>query len=100
MLEEVFGSDVSLFSNGVTTLSAAAGSVCLGVSTTGGAAGSGAAGSGAVDGCSLIVSVFSWDVCSSFALLAWTSSNHFSNIGTASSKLGVPDEEIFCFPSI
>ena len=96
MLEEVFGSDVPLFSTGATTLSVTAGSVCLGVSTIGGVA----VCSGAVDGCSLDVSVFSLDVCSSFTLLAWTSSNHFSNIGTASSKLGVPDEEIFCFPSI
>jgi hypothetical protein len=44
MFEEVFTSEVSLFSNGVTTLLVAIGSVFLGVSTT-----------GAVDGCSLAV---------------------------------------------
>ena len=37
---------------------------------------------------------------SSLSLLACTSSNHFSNIGIASSILVVPDENIFCFPSI
>ena len=35
-----------------------------------------------------------------FSLSAWISSNHFSKIGIASSRFGVPDEEIFCFPSI
>ena len=34
------------------------------------------------------------------SLSSWTSSNHFSKIGIASSKLVVPDDEIFCFPSI
>ena len=91
MFEEVFTSEVSfsLFSNGVTTFLAALGAVSLGISTT-----------GAVDGCSLVVSTVSWGACSSFPLFACISSNHFSNIGIASSRLGVPDEEIFCFPSI
>ena len=49
------------------------------------------------------------EVCSVATLCAWTSfsfslpettsSNHFSKIGIASSKLGVPEDEIFCFPS-
>ena len=34
------------------------------------------------------------------SLSSWTSSNHFSKIGIASSKFVVPDDEIFCFPSI
>ena len=38
--------------------------------------------------------------CFSFSFCACTSSNHFSRIGIASSKFGVPDDEIFCFPSI
>ena len=36
----------------------------------------------------------------SFSLSACTSSNHFSKIGIASSRFCVPDDEIFCFPSI
>ena len=36
----------------------------------------------------------------SLSLFACTSSNHFSKIGIASSKFGVPEEEIFCLPSI
>ena len=35
-----------------------------------------------------------------FSLSAIISSNHFSKIGIASSKFWVPDENIFCFPSI
>ena len=50
------------------------------------------------------VVTFSKDGCSgwfcSFSFSACTSSNHFSKIGIASSKFGVPDDEIFCFPSI
>ena len=56
-----------------------------------------------VAGCSWVVARF---FCASsvsffsFSLSACTSSNHFSKIGIASSKFCVPDDEIFCFPSI
>ena len=50
---------------------------------------------------SWVVEVCSKFFCSfSFSFCAWISSNHFSKIGIASSKFGVPDDEIFCFPSI
>ena len=42
----------------------------------------------------------SWLCFFNLSLSAWMSSNHFSKIGIASSKFWVPDEEIFCFPSI
>ena len=71
--------------------------VCSGII---GCSGVGVVCSGITDGCLLFVSEVSWEGCSSFPLFAWISSNHFSNIGIASSRLGVPDEEIFCFPSI
>ena len=95
ILEGVFVSKVSLFSVGAATLWVIVGSACLGFSTTGGVG-----CSGGVDGSSFGVLVVSAGAVSSFPLFAWTSSNHFSNIGIASSRLGVPDEEIFCFPSI
>ena len=43
---------------------------------------------------------FSSSFFNSFCFWLWTSSNHFSKIGIASSRFGVPDEDIFCFPSI
>ena len=43
---------------------------------------------------------FSWLCLFNLSLSAWISSNHFSKIGMASSKFWVPDEDIFCFPSI
>ena len=42
-----------------------------------------------------------WALCFfNLSLSARTSSYHFSKIGIASSRFVVPDEEIFCFPSI
>ena len=46
--------------------------------------------------CSWEVCVCSWEdcfskFCFSFSFCWWTSSNHFSNIGIASSRFGVPD---------
>ena len=49
---------------------------------------------------SLVSSVADVSLFFSFSLFEWTSSNHFSKMGIASSKFGVPEEEIFCFPSI
>ena len=83
-LKFIFDSETSLFSTEAATFcEAVTGSVC----------------SGSTDGSSFISSIVSWWTCSSFLFSAWMSSNHFSNIGIASSRLGVPDEEIFCFPS-
>ena len=99
-----FGSVVLVSSVGVVTFFTATAS---GVFSTGGVSGAGVVASTGVvvcsvvaDGCSVVTTGVSCCAASSFPLFAWTSSNHFSKTGIASSRLGVPDEEIFCFPSI
>ena len=107
-LEGVLLSEASLSSTEVETVCVEAGSgafsvkevisVGLGVSIVVGVACSVVTG-----GCSSVVtdvSAVSLEICCSLSLFLWISSNHFSNIGIASSRLGVPEEEIFCFPSI
>ena len=96
-LEAVLVSAVSLLTVGVTIGSgvfSTAGATSLVTSAAG-------VGSGIEVGCSSIGgSVVSGWATVSFSLFVWISSNHFSYIGSASSIFGVPDEEIFCFPSI